>query len=82
MLELTIVCCLLVGLVAFLLIDRRVERREWTTERADLIQRIQAPQAAVVAHQIASLPDPVQSLPFEDDDAFHETREQMADRLR
>lgn len=82
MTELTLVCVLLVGLVVLLVIDRRVERREWAVERGDLLQRIQAPEAAVIAHQVDRLPEPVQPLPFDDDESFHATREELADRLR
>lgn len=46
-----------------------------------LLQRIQAPEAAVVAHQIATAPPPPLELPWDDDEAFHKTREQLADEL-
>lgn len=46
-----------------------------------LLQRIQAPEAAVVAHQMATMPPPVEALPFDDDEAFFKSREQLADEL-
>lgn len=82
MLELTVICALLIALVAFLLIDRRSERREHAAERQTLLQRIQAPEAAVRQHEFATpAPDP-EPVPFEDDEAFHATREEMAEALR
>lgn len=78
---LTIVCLAQSGLIAWLLIDRRVERRENTRERADLCQRLQAPEAAVIAHQVQALPSSPLPPAFDDDRAFHEslaTREDLA----
>lgn len=40
------------------------------SERAEYLQRIQDPQAAVAVHAIASSPDPSPYLPFEDDAAY------------
>ena len=42
-----------VVLIAFLLQDRHNERQEVRVERADLLQRIQAPQHAVTQHHNA-----------------------------
>lgn len=73
--------CLLLVILAMLW-DRREERREWTRDRADLLQRIQAPELAVVEHQTREMPIGPQPLPYDDDNAFHATREEMADALR
>lgn len=73
-------CLLLV--IFCLLWDRREERREWARERADLLQRIQAPEAAVFEHQTREMPVSPAPLPFDDDTAFHATREEMAEALR
>lgn len=53
-----------------------------TRERAELLQRIQAPQAAVIAHQIAANPTPlVEPLEFDNDEMFHASREDLAQAL-
>lgn len=82
MIALTVVCLALIALVAFLLWDRRVERREHTAEREMLHQRLQAPDIAVIQHQVASFPEQPQALPWDDDQAFHATREDMAEALK
>jgi hypothetical protein len=51
-------------------------------ERGMLLQRIQAPEAAAIQHQMAELPSAPPHLPFDDDAAFHATREEMAEMLR
>lgn len=51
MIYLALICGLqMVLLIAVLLADRRSERQEVRAERADLLQRIQAPQYATVQH--------------------------------
>jgi hypothetical protein len=54
--ELAVICALLVALNAWQQIDRRLERQEVRTERADLLQRISAPQHAAIAHYNANTP--------------------------
>lgn len=64
------------------------ERATWAAERADLLQRIQAPAEAVVQHAMAA---PVQSMPavvqLDDDEAHWEaqqaqmTKEELAARM-
>lgn len=68
-------------IVLALLWDRRTERREWASERADLLQRIQAPEIAVMDHQLATPRPVVQSPGYDSDDEFHASREQMAAAL-
>lgn len=47
------------------------------TERADLLQRIQAPEIAVVSHaQRATSEDPP-ALPYDDDEAFRKYRDEL-----
>ena len=49
-------------------------------ERADLLQRIQAPEVAVVSHATrAAEPDPL-PLPYDDDEAFNTYRAELADQ--
>jgi hypothetical protein len=48
--ELAVICGLLVALNAWQQYDRRIERQEVRTERADLLQRISAPEYAAVQH--------------------------------
>ena len=50
MLELAVICGLLVALNGWQQWDRRVERQEVRAERADLLQRISAPEYAAVKH--------------------------------
>lgn len=56
------------------------ERAEHRSEIGELLQRIQAPDVAVVQHQIATAPPEWSppSIPFEDDEAFHQTREDLS----
>ncbi len=58
------------------------ERADWATERADLLQRIQAPEHAVMQHALTQpLPPSPASVPVDDDDAFWEaqmTKDQLA----
>lgn len=70
------------ALIAFLLIDRRAERQEVSQERAMLMLRVQAPEAAV-QQQLVERPLPPSPMPvgIENDDIFNETREQLAERL-
>lgn len=66
----------------YVLRDRRLERRENTVVREMLLQRIQAPEAAVRAHEIYELAGAAPApLPFDDDEAFHASREDMAAAL-
>jgi hypothetical protein len=69
------------ALIAFMVWDRRSERREAAVERAMLLQRIQAPELAVVRHDFSELPQSPLPLPFDDDEAFHASREEMAAAL-
>lgn len=56
--------------------DKRVhdDREREYSERADLLQRIQAPQAAVIAHHAAAVP------PAPDGDGMPMTDEEIAER--
>lgn len=57
-------------------------REAYMAHTADLLQRIQAPEAAVVQHQILTSPRPDPSAPsFDDDAGFWESKEDMAARL-
>ncbi len=70
-----VVIMLLVGALA------RADRLA-VEERASLLQRIQAPEAAVIAHQLThTVPDLVQPVAMDDDEAFHATREDLAAAL-
>lgn len=61
-------------------LDRLLTRA--ADERAELLQRIQAPEQAVISHvqDHMRLPDPL-PLPYDDDAAYHESREELAARL-
>lgn len=62
---------LLVALVVYMV-------RGQASERAELLQRIQAPQTAVYRHDAAARPPDPPDLPFEDDEAFHSRDELVA----
>jgi hypothetical protein len=47
---LAVISALQVALIAYLCHDRRAERREVRAERADLLQRISAPEHAAIQH--------------------------------
>lgn len=75
MIYLTIVCvaqAVLLGVVLWL----------QHKERATLLQRIQAPGVAVAAHQMRDLPPSPPAVGWDDDEAHHLSREEMAERLR
>lgn len=44
-------------------------------ERADLLQRIQAPEIAVVSHVQHALPEDPPTLPYDDDEAFRKLQD-------
>ena len=78
-----IVCLVLVELQ-----NRRFqqERQEWVRERAELLQRIQAPDQAVIAHQARH--DAITTPPavrFDDDADYWQadrlTKEQLAEQM-
>ena len=50
MIYLAVICGLELVVIGFMLQDRRDERREVRAERADLLQRIQAPEYAAIEH--------------------------------
>lgn len=72
---------LLLGLVYFLVKLQTTERAAVAAERADLLQRIQAPEVAVIRHDLDALPPDPLPLAYDDDAAFHQSREEMADAL-
>lgn len=85
MIYLTIVCvALVIGFVILLGLLLVLTSRE----RQTLLQRIQAPEVAVIAHQMERLPESPPAVPFDDDAAHHRargfepTREEMAEALR
>ena len=51
------------------------ERSDWTRERAELLDRIQAPE--LVPQQRLTLDDGLHHVPFDDDAAFWAAREEM-----
>lgn len=67
--------------------DRRVSALERVIEShnavvANLLQRIQAPEAAVIQHQIVTSPRPDRPAPaFEDDAGFWQSKEELAAQL-
>lgn len=68
MLYLTAICIALVAALVFVLWTGARERREAAAERAELLQRIQAPDVAVDEHVKASRPDRRRPRPIAADD--------------
>lgn len=67
--------CLLALMVAYIWQrDKTVEseRREWTAERAQLLQRIQAPDVAVATHAVGETREPVNGMPLFSDEDYAE----------
>lgn len=78
MLELALVCLALIALLAFREWGAARERREAAAERAELMQRIQAPDVAIAEHVRESRgPDRPRRRPIAaDDDARFAEREE------
>lgn len=62
-----------------ILLDRKDQRQ--AKERAELYQRIQAPEVAVIDHQLQTSPPSPPSVGFEDDAGWWESKEELAERL-
>jgi hypothetical protein len=59
------------------------EREAWAKERADLLQRIQAPEQAVIDHATAIVPEVLRMPPvlsMDDDDEHQVSKDELADR--
>lgn len=78
---LTLTNLALIALVAYLVRDRRLEREAAARQTADLLQRIQAPAAAVAEHSMRDVPPSPVPIPLDDDEAFHTSREELARAL-
>ena len=74
------VCQLLV--IVCLILDRRTERREHAALVADLCQRIQAPDVAVIAHEAQTREMRAPQPPGLDDDAgYWRSKDDLAESL-
>jgi hypothetical protein len=70
----------LAGLVVWLERSHRLEGDAWRLERASLLQRIQAPERAIIAHEIPDTAvNPAAVNSFDDEDHWAEQRRLMAD---
>lgn len=56
---------LLAAILAFVLIDRRSERREWAAERAQLLDRIESPGTVVVQRAQEQAEAIIPEIPYE-----------------
>lgn len=67
---------LLFLLCAALIAFQAHERNEWRKERAELLQRIQAPEQAVVEHgrSLVDQAQPVAPIALDDDQAYEKLR--------
>lgn len=80
MIYLALVCVALVALLAYRERGAARERREAAAERAELYQRIQAPELAVAEHARSSRPDRRRARAIAaDDDAAYKKREEEAE---
>lgn len=81
MIYLALVCVALVALLAYRERGAARERREAATERADLYQRIQAPELAIAEHVRASRPERrrPRAIAADDDAAFAKRREEESE---
>jgi hypothetical protein len=75
----------IVAVMALLAGDRilkawALERTEWARERADLLQRIQAPREAVLEHQLRDVDTSPPAVGIEDDDGYWESKDELAAR--
>ncbi len=70
----------LVVVIVALIADRWQERRETMHERGMLLHRIQAPERAIMDYGPPLGPSPP-AVGFDDDEAFHATREDMVAAL-
>ena len=73
-------------LALIVLLDRmdkrlREERKSWQLERANLLQRIQAPEIAVVDHSNEGQPLDPQAVSIDDDADYWEDWAEKAERL-
>ena len=80
MIETVAICSMLVALLIFK--EWRIAQAEqaWNEERQALLQRIQAPEQAVVDHSVAEVKDLTFHVPFDDDEEAFLAREQMNGR--
>jgi hypothetical protein len=80
----------LAGVIAALLVERwasartsREEQAAWRLERASLLQRIQAPERAVVAHEVpAEAVNPPAVNGFDDQDYWDEQQRMLTEIQR
>lgn len=70
------------AVIVFMLHIIRSMVRDQAAERAELLQRIQAPQAAVMAHEFKSLPPSPPPLEYDNDEDFHSSREDLVAALK
>jgi hypothetical protein len=69
------------AVIALLLVLHHRERTAATQERMALTQRLQAPELAIQEYATRERQDSPPAVAFEDDEAFHATREAMAEAL-
>lgn len=89
---------LVVTIAAFIWLTDRKDRRhqaerealtqpptEWLAVIENLCQRLQAPEHAIIEHQIANVPPSPPAVGFDDDEGFHEaqglTKEKLAEMV-
>jgi hypothetical protein len=75
------ICFAQLAVIVLLLWDRRSERREHAHQVAELCQRIQAPELAILAHQQEDDTPLPQPPGFDDDGAYWRSRDELAEAL-
>lgn len=75
MIPLSIICLALVGALVYAVRQAATDRKEWALERGALLQRIQAPERAVIEQAGVPEREPLPYIPLDDDAAFEALRE-------
>lgn len=84
MIYLTVICVVQAGIVVAMLVLHRQALNDWRDERRELLQRIQAPQVAVIDHHNRHgevYTPPAVDTTDEGDEDFWEAKEDLAQRL-
>ena len=68
MIETVVICSMLTALLIFKEWRMAQAEQVWKLERQSLLQRIQAPEQAVVDHSVAETQDLTLHVPFDDDE--------------
>ena len=71
----------LAGVLVWQMREHRIEQAAWRLERASLLQRIQAPEVAVVAHDVGEAGAQPPAVNAFDDEDYWGAQQQMLERI-